>query len=258
MAALDTNCSYCMQPFQQGKLQGQDWQGRPRLGPGPLCVFPSSQHPRPSSFPLVYLESLPMARYHPACFRCTTCKELLAGTFVMFLLSRGGHVNAGRRVRRTRAQADACAAVCATCPDPASPLSGLQVFIKDGGIYCERHFSDLYKARSASARRPCPPAPPALASFFTALPPASLPHRCFACDESICEAQFLQAEGRPWHMKHFCCYECGRQPALRACGAIGAGGVPQAAHPHASRRRQTAQGRPVRPARQSPALHALL
>lgn len=119
VAALDTNCSYCMQPFQQGKLQ-------------------------------VYLESLPMARYHPACFRCTTCKELLAG---------------------------------------------LQVFIKDGGIYCERHFSDLYKAR------------------------------CFACDESICEAQFLQAEGRPWHMKHFCCYECDKP-------LKGDPYVPRDNHPH--------------------------
>eukprot|EP00049_Salpingoeca_infusionum_P002726 m.59192 g.59192 ORF g.59192 m.59192 type:complete len:400 (-) comp11756_c1_seq2:1657-2856(-) len=81
----------------------------------------------------VTIQGMPGVRYHPYCFRCTTCKELLVG---------------------------------------------LNAWIKDDSIFCERHFSDCYKAR------------------------------CAACDESICEAQVLQAEGKHWHVKHFCCFLC--------------------------------------------------
>uniref|UniRef100_A0A3Q3AMI6 Prickle homolog 2b n=1 Tax=Kryptolebias marmoratus TaxID=37003 RepID=A0A3Q3AMI6_KRYMA len=71
--------------------------------------------------------------WHPACFVCSLCKELLVD---------------------------------------------LIYFYQDGKIYCGRHHAERLKPR------------------------------CTACDEIIFADECTEAEGRHWHMKHFCCFEC--------------------------------------------------
>ncbi|EGD72831.1 hypothetical protein PTSG_04560 [Salpingoeca rosetta] len=67
---------------------------------------------------------------------------------------------------------------CFRCDQCDRVLAGLNAFVHDDGLLCERHFSDKYKAR------------------------------CAACDESIYETQFVQAEDQAWHVDHFCCFAC--------------------------------------------------
>ncbi|MEE6480842.1 hypothetical protein FKM82_012681 [Ascaphus truei] len=71
--------------------------------------------------------------WHPSCFACSTCNELLVD---------------------------------------------LIYFYQDGKIQCGRHHAELLKPR------------------------------CSACDEIIFADECTEAEGRHWHMKHFCCFEC--------------------------------------------------
>ncbi|XP_076847669.1 LOW QUALITY PROTEIN: uncharacterized protein prickle3 [Brachyhypopomus gauderio] len=71
--------------------------------------------------------------WHPQCFRCTTCVELLVD---------------------------------------------LIYFYQDGHVYCGRHHAERIKPR------------------------------CQACDEIILADECTEAEGRHWHMRHFCCFEC--------------------------------------------------
>ncbi|KAM6928479.1 prickle-like protein 2b isoform 1-T1 [Xenentodon cancila] len=71
--------------------------------------------------------------WHPACFVCSMCKELLVD---------------------------------------------LIYFYQDGKICCGRHHAERLKPR------------------------------CTACDEIIFADECTEAEGRHWHMKHFCCFEC--------------------------------------------------
>uniref|UniRef100_A0A8B9ZTR4 LIM zinc-binding domain-containing protein n=1 Tax=Anas zonorhyncha TaxID=75864 RepID=A0A8B9ZTR4_9AVES len=73
------------------------------------------------------------ACWHPQCFQCSACRELLVD---------------------------------------------LIYFYQDGRVYCGRHH--------AETRRP----------------------RCQACDEIIFAPQCTEAEGRHWHVRHFCCFEC--------------------------------------------------
>ncbi|KAI4895081.1 hypothetical protein NFI96_006530 [Prochilodus magdalenae] len=65
--------------------------------------------------------------------------------------------------------------VCCVC---AELLVDLIYFNQDGKIYCGRHHAERLKPR------------------------------CSACDEIIFADECTEAEGRHWHMKHFCCYEC--------------------------------------------------
>ncbi|KAF8764524.1 Protein prickle like protein [Argiope bruennichi] len=78
----------------------------------------------------------PTSCWHPGCFTCCVCKELLVD---------------------------------------------LIYFYKDGKLYCGRHHAE------------------------------SLKPRCAACDEIIFADECTEAEGRAWHMRHFCCFECDRQ-----------------------------------------------
>ncbi|XP_074873534.1 prickle planar cell polarity protein 3 isoform X2 [Carettochelys insculpta] len=73
------------------------------------------------------------ACWHPQCFQCTTCRELLVD---------------------------------------------LIYFYQEGKIYCGRHHAERLKPR------------------------------CQACDEIIFADECTEAEGRHWHMHHFCCFEC--------------------------------------------------
>nr|XP_056703025.1 prickle-like protein 1 [Euleptes europaea] len=65
--------------------------------------------------------------------------------------------------------------VCSTCNEL---LVDLIYFYHDGKIHCGRHHAELLKPR------------------------------CSACDEIIFADECTEAEGRHWHMKHFCCLEC--------------------------------------------------
>uniref|UniRef100_A0A3B3ZIB3 Uncharacterized protein n=1 Tax=Periophthalmus magnuspinnatus TaxID=409849 RepID=A0A3B3ZIB3_9GOBI len=64
---------------------------------------------------------------------------------------------------------------CASCNEL---LVDLIYFHQDGQIYCGRHHAERLKPR------------------------------CQACDEIILADECTEAEGRCWHMKHFCCFEC--------------------------------------------------
>uniref|UniRef100_A0A667Y6R8 Prickle homolog 2a n=1 Tax=Myripristis murdjan TaxID=586833 RepID=A0A667Y6R8_9TELE len=65
--------------------------------------------------------------------------------------------------------------VCSMCEEL---LVDLIYFYQDGKIYCGRHHAERLKPR------------------------------CCACDEIIFADECTEAEGRHWHMRHFCCFEC--------------------------------------------------
>uniref|UniRef100_A0A8C6TNS4 Prickle homolog 2a n=1 Tax=Neogobius melanostomus TaxID=47308 RepID=A0A8C6TNS4_9GOBI len=67
---------------------------------------------------------------------------------------------------------------CFVCDMCEELLVDLIYFYQDGKIYCGRHHAERLKPR------------------------------CCACDEIIFADECTEAEGRHWHMRHFCCYEC--------------------------------------------------
>ncbi|XP_075898176.1 prickle planar cell polarity protein 3 isoform X2 [Nelusetta ayraudi] len=67
---------------------------------------------------------------------------------------------------------------CFQCVSCRELLVDLIYFYQDGQIYCGRHHAERLKPR------------------------------CQACDEIILADECTEAEGRYWHMKHFCCFEC--------------------------------------------------
>ncbi|XP_076469147.1 prickle-like protein 1 [Babylonia areolata] len=86
-----------------------------------------------SGSPGVIAGRLPGECWHPGCFSCCTCRQLLVDNIY---------------------------------------------FCREGRVYCGRHYADqLYP-------------------------------RCSACDELIFAREYTQAEGRSWHVHHFCCWQC--------------------------------------------------
>ncbi|CAG03928.1 unnamed protein product, partial [Tetraodon nigroviridis] len=67
---------------------------------------------------------------------------------------------------------------CFQCVSCSQLLVDLIYFHQDGQIYCGRHHAERLKPR------------------------------CQACDEIILAHECTEAEGRYWHMTHFCCFEC--------------------------------------------------
>ncbi|XP_069501375.1 prickle planar cell polarity protein 3 isoform X2 [Ambystoma mexicanum] len=67
---------------------------------------------------------------------------------------------------------------CFTCARCTELLTDLIYFYQGGKIYCGRHHAELLKPR------------------------------CQACDEIIFADECTEAEGRHWHMSHFCCFDC--------------------------------------------------
>ncbi|XP_027389802.1 prickle planar cell polarity protein 3 isoform X1 [Bos indicus x Bos taurus] len=65
--------------------------------------------------------------------------------------------------------------VCSTCREL---LVDLIYFYHAGKVYCGRHHAERLRPR------------------------------CQACDEIIFSPECTEAEGRHWHMDHFCCFEC--------------------------------------------------
>uniref|UniRef100_A0A3P8WZ85 Prickle planar cell polarity protein 3 n=1 Tax=Cynoglossus semilaevis TaxID=244447 RepID=A0A3P8WZ85_CYNSE len=66
---------------------------------------------------------------------------------------------------------------CFQCASCTELLVDLIYFYQDGQIYCGRHHAERLKPR------------------------------CQACDIILAD-ECTEAEGRYWHMKHFCCFEC--------------------------------------------------
>ncbi|KAM6981148.1 LOW QUALITY PROTEIN: prickle-like protein 2b [Aplochiton taeniatus] len=92
----------------------------------------------------------------------------------------GGQINGGDiAVFASRAGHGLCwhpgCFVCSMCDEL---LVDLIYFYQEGKIYCGRHHAQRLKPR------------------------------CCACDEIIFADECTEAEGRHWHMKHFCCFEC--------------------------------------------------
>ncbi|XP_036387737.1 prickle-like protein 2b [Megalops cyprinoides] len=92
----------------------------------------------------------------------------------------GGQINGGdMAVFASRAGHGVCwhphCFVCSMCDEL---LVDLIYFYQEGKIYCGRHHAERLKPR------------------------------CSACDEIIFADECTEAEGRHWHMKHFCCFEC--------------------------------------------------
>ncbi|KAM4651657.1 prickle-like protein 2 [Discoglossus pictus] len=92
----------------------------------------------------------------------------------------GGQINGGDiAVFASRAGHGICwhpqCFVCSICNEL---LVDLIYFYQEGKIYCGRHHAECLKPR------------------------------CAACDEIIFADECTEAEGRHWHMKHFCCFEC--------------------------------------------------
>uniref|UniRef100_UPI003AB0D440 prickle-like protein 2b isoform X1 n=2 Tax=Centroberyx gerrardi TaxID=166262 RepID=UPI003AB0D440 len=92
----------------------------------------------------------------------------------------GGQINGGDiAVFASRAGHAVCwhpgCFVCSMCDEL---LVDLIYFHQEGKIYCGRHHAERLKPR------------------------------CTACDEIIFADECTEAEGRHWHMKHFCCFEC--------------------------------------------------
>ncbi|XP_078520648.1 prickle planar cell polarity protein 3 [Lissotriton helveticus] len=67
---------------------------------------------------------------------------------------------------------------CFTCARCTELLTDLIYFYQGAKIYCGRHHAELLKPR------------------------------CQACDEIIFADECTEAEGRHWHMSHFCCFDC--------------------------------------------------
>ncbi|XP_028906723.1 prickle-like protein 2 isoform X1 [Ornithorhynchus anatinus] len=92
----------------------------------------------------------------------------------------GGQINGGDiAVFASRAGHGICwHPPCFMCTVCNELLVDLIYFYQDGKIYCGRHHAECLKPR------------------------------CAACDEIIFADECTEAEGRHWHMKHFCCFEC--------------------------------------------------
>ncbi|KAG5835735.1 hypothetical protein ANANG_G00247170 [Anguilla anguilla] len=105
----------------------------------------------------------------------------------------GGQINGGDiAVFASRAGHGVCwhphCFVCSMCDEL---LVDLIYFYQDGKIYCGRHHAERLKPR------------------------------CSACDEIIFADECTEAEGRHWHMKHFCCFECETSLYAEYCDSCG-------------------------------------
>lgn len=67
---------------------------------------------------------------------------------------------------------------CFVCSECHELLVDLIYFYQEGQLYCGRHHAETLKPR------------------------------CSACDEIIFSDECTEAEGRHWHMNHFCCHDC--------------------------------------------------
>ncbi|XP_034731439.1 prickle-like protein 2 isoform X2 [Etheostoma cragini] len=96
---------------------------------------------------------------------CQQCGRQICGGDIAVFASRAGHSSCWHPQ-------------CFQCSTCTELLVDLIYFFQEGQIYCGRHHAERLKPR------------------------------CQACDEIILADECTEAEGRYWHMKHFCCFEC--------------------------------------------------
>lgn len=96
---------------------------------------------------------------------CSNCQKPIAGGAMAVFASRAGPDSSWH---------PSCF-VCSVCHEL---LVDLIYFYQEERLYCGRHHAEILKPR------------------------------CAACDEIIFADECTEAEGRSWHMKHFCCFEC--------------------------------------------------
>ncbi|XP_031146238.1 prickle-like protein 2 isoform X2 [Sander lucioperca] len=96
---------------------------------------------------------------------CQQCGRQICGGDIAVFASRAGHSSCWHPQ-------------CFQCSTCSELLVDLIYFFQEGQIYCGRHHAERLKPR------------------------------CQACDEIILADECTEAEGRYWHMKHFCCFEC--------------------------------------------------
>ncbi|XP_071448786.1 testin [Hetaerina americana] len=99
-------------------------------------------------------------------WQCHKCKEQVKAGEVVVVAERAG--------------ANVCwHPSCFVCNICKELLVDLIYFFRKGEVYCGRHFAEIM----------------------------DIP-RCNACDELIFVPNYTSAEGRSYHVKHFCCFEC--------------------------------------------------
>ncbi|XP_074499599.1 uncharacterized protein prickle3 isoform X1 [Sebastes fasciatus] len=96
---------------------------------------------------------------------CQQCGRQICGGDIAVFANRAGHSSCWHPQ-------------CFQCSTCSELLVDLIYFFHEGQIYCGRHHAERLKPR------------------------------CQACDEIILADECTEAEGRYWHMKHFCCFEC--------------------------------------------------
>ncbi|EEC00366.1 prickle, putative [Ixodes scapularis] len=189
----------------------------------------------------------PDCGWHPGCFTCSTCGELLVDLIYFY---RDGKLYCGRH------HAESLKPRCAACDEYFSALGEDKVpYVNSVGEkyrirqllhqlpphdsevrYCnglceeERRELRLFsgqRKREALGRGSVRQLPVNLAlpellvdliyfyrdekALLREAHAESLKPRCAACDEIIFADECTEAEGQAWHMRHFCCFECDRQ-----------------------------------------------
>ncbi|XP_032810386.2 testin-like [Petromyzon marinus] len=86
--------------------------------------------------------------------------------------------------------------VCSTCREP---LASLLYYWDNGSLFCHLHYQtgaqDIHPGEEGQGTG------------------AEAPPVCARCNEPIVSCEYTRAEGRCWHLDHFCCLECGVQLA---------------------------------------------
>ncbi|NWS13880.1 PRIC2 protein, partial [Pachyramphus minor] len=141
----DCDERYCPELAEEERRQLRAFSARRRreaLGQGLACPVPGPCHGCPcrkcgrrlnKGDPGISASRLGDQFWHPSCFSCHFCHQLLVD---------------------------------------------LIYFQQDGRIYCGRHHAELFRPR------------------------------CASCDQLIFMEECIEAEGRRWHLEHFCCLEC--------------------------------------------------
>ncbi|MCP9260123.1 Protein prickle [Dirofilaria immitis] len=98
-------------------------------------------------------------------FECKKCRGVLERNEMAIIAPKLGESNGWHPA-------------CFTCATCEQLLIDLTYCVKDGTIYCERHYAELHKPR------------------------------CNACDELIFAGEYTKAMNKDWHSDHFCCWQC--------------------------------------------------
>lgn len=96
---------------------------------------------------------------------------------------------------------------CFQCVSCSELLVDLIYFYQDGQTYCGRHHAERLKPRCQACDevRPAPIGPSISVAYSVV---SMLACALLSQSQIILAHECTEAEGRYWHMKHFCCFEC--------------------------------------------------